>query len=183
MMAPQALTPERHDEILKVIEERGARLEPITVRHLSAAAHISTTTASVLLNGWLRAGVLRKAANYTDRRPLYDVVPPDQRPSSQRRTAEQNMWDAMKGLAVFTPVDLAAHATTEEIAVTEQKARDYCQQLMAGGYLRCTQKGTKTRAPEYALIRRTGAIAPLERRVRAISDPNTGQFHVIGVHK
>ncbi len=166
-----------------VAEARARRGDPITPRHLSAAAHISIVMASTLLRGWLRVGALRKAADWTERRPLYLVVPEDQRPNSPRRSAEQNMWDSMRGLATFTPIDLSAHATTEDIAVTEKQARDYCQQLLAGGYLRVQRKGTKTRAPEYRLIRKTGATAPMERRVRAIADPNTGEFHVIGVHK
>lgn len=183
MTVVQALTQERQDEILKIIEDRSARRQPVTVRHLSADAHISTVTATALLRGWLRVGVLRKAENYTDRRPAYVIVPPDQRPNSLRRTAEQNMWDAMKGLPAFSPLDLSARATTAEIEVTEAQARTYCQSLLTAGYLDVVRKGTKTRQPEYRQMRRTGAMAPLERRVRAMSDPNTGVFHVIGVHK
>lgn len=182
-MKPQPITAERMEEILQIIEERAARRAPITRRHLSADAHISMATATALLNGWLRVGVLRKAPNFTERLPIFVVVPPDERPTSPRRNAEQNMWDAMRGMATFSPIDVMAHATTEDIEVTERRAADYCQSLLAGGYLRVERKGTKSRAPVYRLVRKTGPNAPMERRVRAIEDTNTGEFHVIGVHK
>ena len=58
-----------------------------------------------------------------------------------------------------------------------------CDALLQAGYLSVLRKATKTRQPEYRQVRRTGGLAPLERRVRAITDPNTGLFTVIGVHK
>lgn len=170
-------------EALKLVEHRANRGEEITVRQLAADAHISDVTARTLLRGWLKAGIIRKAAKHTDRRPLYEVVPQDERPTSPRRTAEQNMWDAMRGLTTFSPVDVMAHANTDSVTVTERQASDYCQSLLAGGYLRVERKGTKSRPPSYRLIRKTGPLAPLERRVRALVDANTGERHVIGVHK
>lgn len=167
-------------EAWAALERRIASGEPVTVRHLSAEAHVSTVTASTMLRGWLRAGSIRRAPTYTDRRPVYELVPEDERPTSPRRSAEQNMWDAMRGLVTFTPVDLSAHATTDDVTVTDRQASTYCQTLLAGGYLKVERKGSKSRPATYRLIRRTGPLAPLERRVRAVVDANTGDARVIG---
>jgi hypothetical protein len=94
-----------------------------------------------------------------------------------------NLWRAMRMLQGFSPVDLAAHAATPTVAVSPEDAAAYCQTLTRAGYLRVVRKAAPPLRPAiYRLVRNTGPLPPVLRRVRAVIDGNTGQIvHVGGI--
>ena len=93
-----------------------------------------------------------------------------------------NLWRSMRMLAKFTPVDLAAHSTTETVKVTENTAQSYCTMLLATGYLRVVQKANPAASKKaiYRLIRNDGPKPPMIQRVKQVFDPNTGKTYQKG---
>ncbi|WP_053082050.1 hypothetical protein [Methylobacterium aquaticum] len=49
--------------------------------------------------------------------------------------AHQQMWTAIRGLTSFTTRDLAAFASTDEVAISSDTARIFCWKLRQAGYL------------------------------------------------
>ncbi|KAF0674353.1 hypothetical protein PMES_03357, partial [Profundibacterium mesophilum KAUST100406-0324] len=95
----------------------------------------------------------------------------------------ENMWTAARMLTTFSPRDLAAHSTTDDVLVSEDDARLFCGFLLRGSYVRVIRKAAPgKREARYKLVRNTGPRPPVERRLRAIWDENTGQYtHIPGV--
>lgn len=85
----------------------------------------------------------------------------------------EQMWRTMRMLKEFTSPQVAMHATTDEVQVSELTARSYCSMLLATGYLRCIQKGSGNRRATYRLVRNTGPLAPQIQRVKQVFDPNS----------
>ncbi|WP_182912737.1 MDR/zinc-dependent alcohol dehydrogenase-like family protein [Paracoccus onubensis] len=94
----------------------------------------------------------------------------------------ENMWRSMRGLAVFSPQDLAIHSTTPDVSVSEATAKAYCGMLLKTGFLRVERKASPMRGKQaiYRLIRNTGPKPPQIQRVKHVYDPNTQQVHVPG---
>lgn len=93
--------------------------------------------------------------------------------------AQEQMWGTLHRLGELSVRELAHHASTERVPVSEVAARDYLRNLYKAGYLReikpgkgagCTGKQTK-----YRLICRTGPRPPMVQRCNAIYDPNLHQ--------
>ncbi|QOX79828.1 hypothetical protein FY034_13100 [Trichlorobacter lovleyi] len=92
------------------------------------------------------------------------------------------MWNAMRIIKQFTPVDLAFNATTDEVEIAESEARNYCQALHRAGYLSVktpAKTGLKGKpgsgqATRYMLIPTmwTGPQPPQIQRTKQIYDPN-----------
>ena len=97
---------------------------------------------------------------------------------SGEATPEGNMWRAMRTLRhSFSPVDIAAHANAGGVAVTVEKARAYCRQLLASEHLRVVEMAIPGRREAlYRLVEDTGPRAPKPVRLAGILDPNTGGF-------
>lgn len=89
------------------------------------------------------------------------------------------MWRTMQKLREFSPTDVAHHATTDEITVPVETAKQYCKVLLAAGWLRVLRKARPVRGEQavYRLIRDTGPRPPMVQRVKAVYDPNTGIVH------
>ncbi|WP_353428726.1 hypothetical protein [Paracoccus denitrificans] len=85
----------------------------------------------------------------------------------------EQMWRAMRIMKEFKAVDLALHATTDEIAVSIETAKSYCTMLLACGYLACIQKANAHRQATYRLVRNSGPLAPQIQRVKQVFDPNS----------
>lgn len=93
------------------------------------------------------------------------------------QTVVGNCWQIARRLKTFSPVDMAAHATTDRLAVSADEARDYCRLLLRGGYVRVAVKAIPgKREAVYRLVRDTGPLPPVERRVRAIVDQNDREY-------
>lgn len=88
------------------------------------------------------------------------------------KSAENDMWTAMRMTKTFDPVDIAALASTEP-----DLARGYCRVLSKIGYLRTTRTAIPgVRDAAYRLIRNTGPLGPRIRRIRGVWDENLAQF-------
>ncbi len=94
----------------------------------------------------------------------------------------QQMWNAMRIIKQFTPVDLAFNASTDDHRVAEADARSYCSALYKAGYLRvaaphktgrCGKTGSG-KLTTYLLIPTmwTGPQPPQIQRTKQIYDPN-----------
>lgn len=89
--------------------------------------------------------------------------------------AQEQMWRTLRMLGgEHTPRQLAAHASTPEVRVTEAAAADYLGWLTRAGYLNRSGKGRKAK---YRLIpaKWTGPRAPMIQRVKQVYDPNVGR--------
>lgn len=89
-----------------------------------------------------------------------------------------NMWRTMRMMQQFTPRDVACHATTDSVSVSEKTAKGYCGKLLSCGYLRVVSKAVPgVRQATYRLIRNSGPKAPQIQRIKVVFDPNTNTVH------
>lgn len=85
----------------------------------------------------------------------------------------ENMWRAMRLLSQFSYRDIAAHATTDTVKVSEATAKSYCSLLMRCGYLRVVHPASAHgRVAVYRLIRNSGPLPPMIQRIKVVYDPN-----------
>ena len=141
---------------------------------------VSQNTARQYMRKWERWGWIRVVRVEKRQRYFADSSKPIQtiEPVSDKPTPEGNMWRAMRGLSQFSPTDVAAHANAGGIEVTVDRARSYCRQLMAAGFLRVrVQAAPGRREALYQLIENTGPRAPRSTRLQGLLDPNTNAFH------
>lgn len=93
----------------------------------------------------------------------------------------ENMWRTMQKLKEFTPRDIAAHATTDVVNVSDATAQAYCRALMAVGYLRVVEKAVAfNHQATYRLIENTGPLPPMIQRTKQVFDPNTKKAFPVG---
>jgi hypothetical protein len=149
---------------------------------IEAELKIGAKQAMRIVRGWDAAGLLSPVQSGPGLRKLWRVTPEAVRPQATKgRTAEDNLWTAMRGLKSFTPTDLCAHSTSHELVVTVDEATSYCRALCAAGYLGVARKAEPGRREAiYRLARNTGPKPPREKRVRAVIDDNTKDIVVIG---
>ncbi|BAK76463.1 hypothetical protein NH8B_2077 [Pseudogulbenkiania sp. NH8B] len=93
------------------------------------------------------------------------------------------MWRVMRIIGDFTCRELAAHASTSEVKVSEDSANSYIRALKLAGYLVVTAEA-KTRGigegrtlARYRLApgRYTGPRPPMIQRTKNVYDPNLGK--------
>lgn len=149
---------------------------------IEAELKISARQAVRIVRGWLDEGLLVAVQSGPGLRSLWKAAPNAARPPRPKaRTAEDNMWTAMRGLKSFTPTDLAAHSASPALPVDADAAQAYCRSLLAAGYLGVMRKAEPGRREAiYRLARNTGPKPPREKRVRAVIDDNTNAIVVIG---
>jgi hypothetical protein len=157
-----------------------------TYKDLAEAADISREAATALVRTWEARGSLRRRPDALGARIVFEVTGEADTPCAKgaRRvraaTPQGNMWRAIRGLGAFTYRDVAMHANTSSVPVSEGAARDYCRMLANAGYLRVERKAQpKGRLAVYRLVRDTGPRPPRERRVRAVWDDNRGEYAYI----
>lgn len=144
---------------------------------------VHENTARSFIKRWLLAGRIREVRK-EDRTPFYAPVDAAEAArvettamQSREVSPEGNMWRAMRRHTTFTPIDLAALSSVGEVDVTVEKARSYCRHLLEAGYLRVRETAIPgKRQPRYQLIRNTGPMAPVVRRVSGVQDPNKETF-------
>jgi len=147
-----------------------------TVYSLSARAQVRVDVVRRLVPAWGREGRAVCEGKGARRRHVWRVVGGRRMPALTHNPTE-NMWRTMRHLSDFTAADIQMHACTPDVPVTGDDAHAYCRMLMRAGYLRVLRPAQPGRAPAlYALARNTGPRAPVERRVRAVWDPNTRTY-------
>jgi hypothetical protein len=155
------------------------RLRTFGYAEISAELKIGLDWATTIIRAWVAEGAAFEVETDGARKMFRadaDFV------RLAGRTAEDNMWTAMRKLRSFSPSTIAAHATTEAVAVTVDEAAAYCRVLLAAEYLGVTRRAAPNLKREaiYRLANETGPKAPLPARVRAIRDPNNGRIVVLG---
>ena len=170
----------RAQATLDAVWEAARRMPHFGIAEVVAAG-LSRPRAIRLIRAWITDGrvtLMRVAA--PGRPALYRPVGgAPAAPVVAGRTAEDNLWAAMRRLPVFSPRDLAAHATTPLVEVSRDGAAGYCRALFGAGYLSCDRKGVPgKREALYRLVRNSGPLPPREKRVRAVIDPNTAEIHL-----
>lgn len=90
----------------------------------------------------------------------------------RRKTAPGAMWQAIRIQKRFTAQDIHVALATSRPDITVRSAQDYCTMLTRAGYLRATQKARKDRPARYLLIRDTGPLPPVEKRLPVVIDGN-----------
>lgn len=155
-----------------------------TAPELSAATHLSIRYVKDSLRDWIRNGYAAEVGKRGAKK-LFRVTEKAGDPGTgfgQRfgSTAEDRMWFAIrKAGGLICARDVAMWSNTDEVPVSLEAAHGYCRLLLAAGYLRCDVKADgKGAAAYYRLIRDTGPRAPIERRVRAVLDPNENRLRV-----
>jgi hypothetical protein len=176
------LAPENMQAVAESAFAYAASLPQFGHAEIAIKVQMSERWVSKTVRGWLEKDLVELVQSGHMIRTIWRVKPGAKFAlAAKARSPEQNMWTAMRQLKSFTPRDLAAHAATEETAVTLEAAQEYCRALMGGGYLAVARKAIpgKTEAI-YRLTKNTGPRAPREKRVRALVDANTEQTILIG---
>ncbi|MCC5965520.1 MAG: hypothetical protein JJU24_05225 [Natronohydrobacter sp.] len=90
-----------------------------------------------------------------------------------------NMWRSMHIKGSFSALDLAVHATTDTVNVSEATAQSYCSMLARTGYLRVVEKADPGRGRKavYKLVRYTGPRPPMIQRIKQVFDQNTQEVY------
>lgn len=92
--------------------------------------------------------------------------------------AQQYLWNTARRLTQgFTVADIALLASTDEVVIAHQTAKDYCRVLELAGLLRVINPNRRQKEHVVYALRRaadTGPKAPVRYRVKLLFDPNTG---------
>ena len=142
---------------------------------------IAESTAQNFAARWQnngRAIVIRKDMHRKIlRNANLEVEPVEEEGSEFDRSANANMWRAMRRLRSFTAMDVAVHSNVGDIEVTTDQAHGYCRTLLNARYLRVVQTAVPgQRAAVYRLINNSGSNPPVRKRVWGIYDPNSDEF-------
>lgn len=157
--------------------EHAQAMGTFTLYTLSASSHISHEFLQPLIPVWRREGRITFKCVGKRRRKYWTVAINPVPIALPKATPEQNMWRTARNLSSFTVRDIQLHASTDTVQVGEEDAASFCRMLMKAGYLTCLRKAAIGRRPAvYRLTRNTGPKPPAERRVRAIWDPNLGEY-------
>ena len=166
-------------------EEIRAQRQGFTLTSLSAATDIHKDTIRTYLQGLEAAGYIHKTfgspiSSYHLERDVGVEAPRitrDGKPVTQGAAREQ-MWRTMKIMGDFSWRDLAIAASTEAVVVAESDAKDYCANLVLGGYLvvvskgQGTGKGASPSRYRFNRSRNTGPRPPMVQRLKSVFDPN-----------
>lgn len=89
-------------------------------------------------------------------------------------SSREQMWRTMRIIKAFNADDLAVQASTEEIPVSREDARDYLGHLHKAGYLAVTVPAKPGTLARYRFLpsRYTGPKPPMVQRVKQVWDPN-----------
>lgn len=168
------------------------RLGAFSYASLAAECRIPIERSTLLVRGWVRMRLAEFDHIGGHRRHVFRLLPAAQEVTlpanlavaEPKASAEENLWRTAGRLKTFGARDLAFHAATPGVEVTEEMAARFCQVLLKGGYLKVEKKAAFRRAgksvirtaAKYRLIRKTGPLPPVERRVVAVWDGNLGQY-------
>lgn len=175
-----AVKPEGRDVIWSHIRQQ----REFTYRSIQDATDIPNKTIRDYVFGLQRAGYLERledgdnhVARYRLIRDIGVHAPRVRKDGSevQQGRANDAMWSAMRLLTHFSPRDLALHASSGNVDVSEEHAKQYCKHLAKAGYIKAVSKGTPAGQAVYRFLRFTGPKAPMIQQVRQVFDPNTGE--------
>ncbi|MGD0640263.1 MAG: hypothetical protein ABSC22_05900 [Roseiarcus sp.] len=158
-----------------------------TARELLGCTNgVSRTTVRI----WIREMVERGLLVVIERRDVkprgqlvYAVARPTRNapidPEVRHGRVQRQMWTAMRNLTTFTVAELAAAASTDEVAVSRHSAADYVRRLAGVGVLTIVRQ-TRANNLNSGMWRlkksaNTGPLAPRQIEVAVMIDRNTGK--------
>lgn len=174
------------------------RLGEFSYASLAVEAGIPIPRTMALVKGWVRTRLVEFSHIVGRGRHVFRLTPAARQVDLPANlvvlepvaSAEENLWRSARMLQSFGSHDLAIHSTTPAVTVTDEMAAKFCQVLLKGGYLKVLRKASFKRSGKsmvrthaiYRLVRNTGPMPPVERRVTAVFDPNLGEYvHVVGM--
>jgi len=86
-------------------------------------------------------------------------------------TKRDVMWRTMRMNPEFTAATLSIWASTDEVEIKHNDAKDYIKHLYKAGYLKLLGKVIGN-AYKYRLVNNTGPLPPKIQRVKQVWDPN-----------
>lgn len=174
-----------------------ARTEDWTRYQIARAADVEDNTVNTYMQALLKAGIVEKVSEVRISNVATEVTyrlardegleAPRLRRDGSRVTqglAQEQMWRTLRLLQADTNArELAAHAATNEVPVTESAAQHYLTALNAAGYLKCTRPGKGLGRAGRGLLARyrlapicnTGPRPPMICRTKVLYDPNLGE--------
>jgi hypothetical protein len=165
----------RTREILAAAWTVALRLNQFGFDEIAAETGASIPLATKVVKHWVtlgRARLVVAARTGAGNRNLYEAIPEDDLAIPAVGDAYDQMWTVMRRFRAFSPTDLVAHCA---VAIDIKVATGYCRTLLAGGYLRVTQKAKPPhKQATYQLTKQTGPRAPRTRNILCLIDANTG---------
>lgn len=146
-----------------------------TVRDLG----VSPEAAAKYIASWIALGLVEQHRLDGTRRVYRPTANRDETrlPGEETPTEEGNMWRGMRRNRVFTATDVACWSNAGGIEVSIERARSYCQKLVAHGVLRMTSRRSSRRSGQvYQMVDDVGPLPPRMRRVTALYDPNSRTY-------
>lgn len=161
-------------------------LKTFTLNEVRRETCCSRGVTSDYLTGLVAAGLLSlESGSYTLVRDTGVDTPKVNRDGSDslQGRGQLHMWTVLPILKEFSALDVAIHATTETVQVSELAAKDYLSHLYKAGYLAVSRKGRPTGKRGAGCLTRyrflafkyTGPKPPMVQRVKQVYDQNTGR--------
>jgi hypothetical protein len=131
----------------------------------------------------IAAGVIEKATakpvsyRVVKRQPTCPIISNDGE-MSKVGCAQQQMWNVIRRAhGGFTAPDLAIDASTDDVTVSRDHARSYCNLLRKAGIVTIQTRGKPARSHNIYVLKgsaNTGPRAPRKVKAKGIFDPNRG---------
>jgi len=153
------------------------RLPIFTATTLVERLDFPVSRARKYMKRWHEEGRIASCGTLKDGKTLtYRVapVPSDGPQKSAITTTPQAIWTAIRLLRRFTATDILFAIAAARPDLELKEVQTYCQFLFKAGFLRALKKATMHSEAIYALARDTGPLAPYQKRVRVLIDPNEG---------
>lgn len=122
-----------------------------------------------------RAGVVRfvRRENRIHFWSVFDLEDTQTRAAQKRSGKFGAMWVAMRTLSVFSPEDIMIVFAGSDLKVTISDIQSYCSALVQAKYLAViTRARPGVKPARYRLIKNSGPLPPLRKRVTVLFDPN-----------
>jgi len=155
-----------------------------TRRDVDLQMNVDSSTIRDHMNRFERAGFIELNAylppkNGGSQQKTFRMVKPMREAPRLRRDGTvvtqglgtEYMWRSMKMLKKFTIKELQLAATTDQVQVTEQTAKDYVKHLFNAGYLKRVRRGVYV-LPKSKI---TGPKPPMIQKVKQVFDQNLGK--------
>ena len=121
------------------------------------------------------SGILRQVGK-SGNLPLYSIYSQEAElkgKADQRLSKEGRMWTAIRIFKVFTPQDLEISLAGTDEPIKPADIQKYCSVLVRAGFLRTLLKAIPGKRPaRYQLVRNSGPLPPVRKRVTVVFDPN-----------
>lgn len=173
----EILRPTRSDEQeQEAVLQKFIQTQPkFTRAQMMDLPNVSRIAAKRLFSRLNRAGNLHQVG-HNGRAPVYSLLSNKELQSvanDKRLTPEGMIWTAIRVARQFEAIDLHAVLVSSDRQFEIAEIEKYCKKLAEAGYLRAMRKARNGKHfARYLLIRNTGPLPPLFKRVQVAIDEN-----------